>query len=228
MTEVFRKCEICGSEYNIDSTDTENLCHSCYLKKHDGEGWYGWLTTGSGRIEILAPIEKIRAVAQSGDNQQAVEDLMSDDFVSGQLYRYSDKVIFDEYEETGLNTDKMSKTRFQCEEALIWSLCWDFVDGGRLDELDEYEDFEQALRLAFVLDMVQTVVEYDVDCHREYEVLRYESLKGQDIVYMAEYVDDETLKKEIEEEADIYELTTPIIADGIKDGKIKLFWKHNI
>lgn len=196
--------------------------------EQDYTGKYGWLLTGSGIIEILAPIEQIVDVAQSGDNWNAVNMLLMNSFVSAQLAQYSDKAIFSEYEETGLNTDKTSKTRLECEMALLWSLCWDFVDGGSIDKPEEFEDREQALRIAFSLDLIQTVVEYDVDCHREYEVLRYDSLKGQDIVYMAEYVDEEQLKKEIEDEADIYELTISDIAEGLSKGKIQLFWKNDI
>ena len=186
---------------------------------------YVWLYTGSGVIEILAPLDLVEAVAQSGDNEQAVAELMDNNFVASQVARYSDKVIFSEYEETGLNVDKMSKTRFQCEQALLWSLCWDYVDNEHND--DDIETGEQALRLAFTLGLIQTVVEYDVDCHREYEVLRYKHV-GHDTVYMAEYIDEEALKQAIDNEDDIYELTIPTILKEIENGKIKLFWKNNI
>ena len=186
---------------------------------------YVWLTTGSGVIEILAPLDLVEVVVQSGDNEQAVAELMDNNFVASQVAQYSDKAIFSEYEETGLNVDKMSKTRFQCEQALLWSLCWDYVDNEHND--DDIETGEQALRLAFTLGLIQTVVEYDVDCHREYEVLRYESV-GQDTVYMAEYIDEEALKQAIDNEDDIYELTIPTILEEIENGKIKLFWKNNI
>lgn len=217
MVMVTRKCEKCGCAYTIDYSDTEGLCHSCYLKKHDGEGWYGWLSTGSGDIEILAPVNMIRAVGHSGDNSQAVGMLLMNSFVSGQLARYSDKAIFKAYEELGLSTDE-PVSRINAETALLWSLCWDFVDGG-LENTDDYEDREFAIRYAFMLDMVQTLIEYDTDCHYEYEVLRYESVGGNDVVYMAEYD---------KEDDDIYELTIPIIAEYLASGKAQIFWKHEI
>ena len=186
---------------------------------------YVWLYTGSGVIEILAPLDLVEAVARSGDNEQAVAELIDNDFVASQVARYSDKAILSEYEETGLNVDKMSKTRFQCEQALLWSLCWDYVDNEHND--DDIETGEQALRLAFTLGLIQTVIEYDVDCHREYEVLRYERV-GHDTVYMAEYIDKEALKQAIDNEDDIYELTIPTILEEIENGRIKLFWKNNI
>lgn len=186
---------------------------------------YVWLYTGSGIIEILVPLDLVEAVAQSGDNEQAVVELMNNDFVASQVAQYSDKAIFSEYEKTGLNVDKMSKTRFQCEQALLWSLCWDYIDSRHND--DDIETGEQALRLAFALGLIQTVIEYDVDCHREYEVLRYESV-GHDTVYMAEYIDEEALKQAIDNEDDIYELTIPTILEEIENGRIRLFWKNNI
>ena len=227
MPQVLRKCNVCGNEYSVDAEDKENLCHTCYLKKHDGSGWYIWLQTGSGSIEILAPVELVRAVVKSGDNEEAVNNLMFNDFVEGQLYKYSAQLIIKEYKEAGLNIDDTPKSFLDCEKALLWSLCWDCLDSGELDKTENYISAERALALAFGLDLVQTLLEKDVDCYYDYEVLKYEKVNGVDIVYMAKYVDDRVIKEETRE-TDIYELTIPDILEGIHEKRIKLFWKHNI
>ena len=198
------------------------------MKTEVKEKKYIWLVTGSGRIEVLAPVDLVRAVAQSGNNEEAVNNLMFNDFVEGQLYRYPAQLIIKEYKEAGLDTDDTPKSFLDCEKALLWSLCWDCLDNGEFDNEESLCTEEEALTLAFDLGLVQTLLEKDVDCYYDYEVLKYENVNGVDIVYMAKYVDDSILKKEVEEEADIHELTIPDILKGLHEKRIKLFWKHNM
>ena len=201
------------------------------MTEKDYTGKYGWLTTGSGNIEILAPIDEILAVTQSGDNSQAVGDIMMNPFVEVQLERYSDTLIFDEYDALGVEHDFIVDIG-EAKNTLIWALCWDFLDGGRLEDEDNIATKEEAVRLAFLLDLVQTFIEYDTDCQYEYEVLKYDSLKGIDVVYFGEYLDEKDLKAkedfelDIDDREDLYELTIPAITELLEQGKAKLLYKE--
>lgn len=208
MVQVLRKCEICGNEYTVDVEDKVPLCHTCYLKKYSGEGWYVFLTTGSGCIEILAPVDKIRAVAQSGNNSQAVEELCSIPIVRKQLNQYSDKLII---EEASYYITDEELTRDKAEQYLMWSLCWDFVDSGEVIKTKDYLDHDYAIRYAFVLDLVEKVtLSVGTEKEETLKVIEYNSLVGKDYVIL---------------EGD-KQIPMPELLEGLEDGTCEITWKN--
>lgn len=88
-----------------------------------------YLTTGDGRIEILAPLEKVRNVATSGDNTNAVNELKK----YCDLSSYSIEEIKKHVEEYGIELNK-NETRPELESLLLWCLAWDYMEGISTDE----------------------------------------------------------------------------------------------
>lgn len=82
-----------------------------------------YLTTGDGRIEILAPLDKVQAVAQSGDNSAAVEELRK----NCDLSKIEDSQIAEQVKQYGIEL-KGDETRGELESLLLWCLAWDYVE----------------------------------------------------------------------------------------------------
>ena len=108
------------------------------------------LQTGSGSIEVVCPIEKVKAICHSGSNDIEVEDLWVMGMVQKQLQKYSNECLEREFKELGIEEDNRVFTRADMEHYLLWSLCWDIMDSGNIDNTDEYLNSEDILRLNLV------------------------------------------------------------------------------
>ncbi len=82
-----------------------------------------YLATGDGRIEILAPFDKVQAVANSGDNSAAVEELRK----NCDLSKFEDSQIAEQVKQYGIEI-KGDETRGELESLLLWCLTWDYME----------------------------------------------------------------------------------------------------
>ena len=123
---------------------------------------------------------------------------------------YSDKCVEREFKEIGIEEDGRVFTRADMEQYLLWSLSWDFVEGGYIDNTDEYMDFTDVLRNMLSLDLVQAI--QDIENNRTYTILEYKSI-GEDNVYLAT------------ETEGIYKLSVEDIVDKVQDGKMEITYK---
>ena len=90
-----------------------------------------YLYTGSGRIEVEAPLQYINQVTTTGSNDIAVEDLYNLPTVQGQLKKIPLEVIKEEYREYSADNEEL--IREDMEKFLLWNMCWDYSDRNEED-----------------------------------------------------------------------------------------------
>ena len=90
-----------------------------------------YLATGSGRIEVEAPLQYISQVTTTGSNDIAVEDLYNLPTVQEQLKQIPLEVIREEYREYSADNEEL--IREDMEKFLLWNMCWDYSDRNEED-----------------------------------------------------------------------------------------------
>ena len=84
------------------------------------------MQTGSGRIEIQAPIDYVRAIATMGQNDLQVQELWELPVIQEQLKSIPIETL--EYEYKEYSTDLNKAPREDMEKFLLWSLAWEMSD----------------------------------------------------------------------------------------------------
>ncbi len=108
---------------------------------------YLWLLSGSGNIEILAPAEEVEAVAQSGDNKEAVKKLLSNPLVLKQMSYISSSVLIDFLNETGMEViSEETENRSSLLISTLWVLAWDAAE-NKEDRIASLKEVEKTLNL---------------------------------------------------------------------------------
>ena len=88
-----------------------------------------WLQSSNGIIEILAPLDKVEAVATTGDNMEATKELLNTPMVQKQMAYFSSDTLIALIEEYG---NSLSKGEKEDRETLLltalWLLSWDAME----------------------------------------------------------------------------------------------------
>lgn len=209
--QVTRKCQICGAEYTIDSSDTTPLCHDCYIKANDTDHKYIWLQTGRS-IEVLVPVSTVKSIATTGSNDQAVENALTNPFIYNQFTIYSHDCIKQEFQDIGL--DKDTDDLFEMVQYLLWNMCWNCVDDGEIDDRSNWVDEYSAVYVAFNYDLVYSITEND----QEYVVRGNGFEENIKVIYFEDYDENGDF--------DAYELDLEAIETGVLDGSIIINYKE--
>ena len=87
-----------------------------------------WLQSSNGIIEILAPLDKVEAVATTGDNMEATKELLNTPLVQKQMAYFSSDTLINIIEEY----TSLSKGEKEDRETLLltalWLLSWDAIE----------------------------------------------------------------------------------------------------
>ena len=87
-----------------------------------------WLQSSNGIIEILAPLDKVEAVATTGDNMEATKELLNTPLVQKQMAYFSSDTLINIIEEY----TSLSKGEKEDRETLLltalWFLSWDAIE----------------------------------------------------------------------------------------------------
>ena len=88
-----------------------------------------WLQSGSGVIEILAPLDKVETVAMTGDNMEATKELLNEPLVLNQISYYSSDTLIRFIEDYGSSLSKGEKAdRETLLLTTLWLLSWDAIE----------------------------------------------------------------------------------------------------
>ena len=88
-----------------------------------------WLQSGSGVIEILAPLDKVESVAMTGDNMEATKELLNEPLVLNQISYYSSDTLIRFIEDYGSSLSKGEKAdRETLLLTTLWLLSWDAIE----------------------------------------------------------------------------------------------------
>lgn len=90
---------------------------------------YIWLLADEIGIEILAPYEKVKNVAQTGDNMEATKELLNSPLVQNQMaYISSDTLIRIIESEGGILSEGEKADRDTLLVTALWLLAWDSIE----------------------------------------------------------------------------------------------------
>ena len=106
-----------------------------------------WLQSGNGIIEILAPLNKVEAIATTGDNMEATKELLNEPLVMNQISYYSSDTLIRFIESCG---SSLSKGEKEHRETLLlttlWLLSWDAIE-NKENNIATSEDIENIKKL---------------------------------------------------------------------------------
>lgn len=106
-----------------------------------------WLQSGSGVIEILAPLNKVESVAMTGDNMEATKELLNEPLVLNQISYYSSDTLIRFIEDYGSSLSKGEKAdRETLLLTTLWLLSWDAVE-NKENNIATSKDIENIKKL---------------------------------------------------------------------------------
>ena len=87
-----------------------------------------WLQSSSGIIDILAPLDKVEAVATTGDNMEATRELLNTPLVQKQMAYFSSDTLINIIEEYTSLSEGEKADRETLLLTTLWLLSWDAIE----------------------------------------------------------------------------------------------------
>lgn len=108
--------------------------------EHKGVNYMNEAFGIADNIELEIPDELVNSIAQSGDNEEAVNVALEDANIKEQLARYTDKELLSAIDSYAIDlTDEERKDRKVLEQYVVWLIAWNIADDDyeKNDELAE-------------------------------------------------------------------------------------------
>lgn len=108
--------------------------------EHKGANYMNEAFGIADNIELEIPDELVESIAQSGDNEEAVNVALENADIKEQLARYTDKELLSAIDSYAIDlTDEERKDRRVLEQYVVWLIAWNIADDGyeQNDELAE-------------------------------------------------------------------------------------------
>lgn len=110
--------------------------------EHKGANYMNEAFGIADNIELEIPDELVNSIAQSGDNEEAVNAALEDVNIKEQLARYTDKELLSAIDSYAIDlTDEERKDRKVLEQYVVWLIAWNIAD----DDYEQNDELAESL-----------------------------------------------------------------------------------